>query len=87
MTNQNIQWIKNSTKYQKPPLLWFFDNKMQAGQISGFKWKERARLGVNWGFLPQHAKSISLVLSLTTGLVSPQFHCKFDDQFETVTFK
>ena len=31
-----------------------------------------------------HAKSVSLVLNITTGLVSPQFHIKFDDYFETV---
>jgi hypothetical protein len=28
--------------------------------------------------------SVALVLSLTTGYVSPQFHLKFDDFFETV---
>ena len=33
--------------------------------------------------MPQHAHSVSLVLSLQTGLVSPQFHCSFDDLFET----
>lgn len=31
-----------------------------------------------------HAQSVALVLSLTTGLVSPQFHVAFDDHFETV---
>jgi len=33
---------------------------------------------------PLHAKSVALVLSLKTGLVSPQFHCQFDDTFKTV---
>ena len=28
------------------------DSKMQAGQSSGMKWKERARIGVNLGFSP-----------------------------------
>ena len=34
---------------------------------------------------PVHARNVSLVLSLTTGLVSPQFHCNHDDFFETVS--
>jgi hypothetical protein len=33
--------------------------------------------------LPRHARSVALVLSLSTGHVSPQFHMKFDDFFET----
>jgi hypothetical protein len=48
------------------------------------KWKEQVRLGINLGFSPQHAKSVHLVLSLTTGCVSPQFHCTFDTTFETL---
>jgi hypothetical protein len=35
-------------------------------------------------FLPQHAKSVHLVLSLQSGCVSPQFHCAFDNNFETL---
>ena len=44
----------------------------------------RARVGLYLGHSPMHAKSVSLVLNITTGLVSPQFHIKFDDYFETV---
>ena len=33
---------------------------------------------------PHHAASVPLILSTQTGLVSPQFHCVFDDRFETV---
>mmetsp|Transcript_23796 Transcript_23796/g.36148 ORF Transcript_23796/g.36148 Transcript_23796/m.36148 type:complete len:153 (-) Transcript_23796:990-1448(-) len=36
------------------------------------------------GRSPQHARNVALVLSLTTGLVSPQFHIKFDPSFHTV---
>ena len=36
------------------------------------------------GHLPMHARTVSLVLNLSTGLVSPQFHLKFDDFFETI---
>jgi hypothetical protein len=40
------------------------------------KWKERSTLGIYLGRSPQHAKEVSLVLSLETGLVSPQYHVK-----------
>ncbi len=47
------------------------------------KWNPRARLGINLGPSPRHAASVSLVLNLDTGLVSPQFHVQCDDFFET----
>ena len=34
--------------------------------------------------MPNHARNVNLVLNLITGLVSPQFHCRFDDFFETI---
>ena len=36
---------------------------------------------------PHHATSVPLILSTQTGLVSPQFHCVFDDRLETVKNK
>ena len=33
-----------------------------------------------------HARSIYLVLNLSTGLVSPQYHCRFDDFLETTKY-
>lgn len=42
------------------------------------KWKARSRMGIYLGHSKQHAKSVALVLSLETGLVSPQFHVKMD---------
>lgn len=58
-------------------------NRLQAdGRIP--KWNSRARLGVYLGPSPRHASSVSLVLNLNTGLVSPQFHVQHDDFFETV---
>lgn len=50
----------------------------------GSKWSERARCGIYLGPSPHHARNVSLVLSLETGLVSPQFHVVHDDLFETV---
>jgi hypothetical protein len=47
------------------------------------KWKPRSRVGVYLGMSPEHASTVPLVLSTTIGLVSPQFHVIFDDQFTT----
>jgi Reverse transcriptase (RNA-dependent DNA polymerase)/GAG-pre-integrase domain len=59
------------------------DGHVQSGKKAP-KWNNRARLAIYLGPSLQHAKSVSLVLSLTTGLVSPQFHIKFDDAFDTL---
>ena len=48
------------------------------------KWKDRARLGMYLGRSPVHARNISLVLDLTKGYVSPQFHCTHDKAFATI---
>jgi len=47
------------------------------------RWSPQARLGLKLGPSPSHARIINLVLSLTTGLFLPQYHCNFDDFFET----
>ena len=62
------------------------DNSLQSRQGAP-KWKERSRLGVYLGPSPNHARSIALVLNPRTGHVSPQFHIKIDDFFETVQAK
>ena len=62
------------------------DNALQSGQGAP-KWKQRSRLGVYLGPSPNHARSVALVLNPRTGHVSPQFHVKFDDFFETVQSK
>lgn len=48
-------------------------------------WKPCSRVGVYLGHSPLHASSIPLVLSTTTGLVSPQFHVVYNDHFTTTT--
>ena len=57
--------------------------KVQAGKKVS-KWSERARVGIYLGHSPQHARTVGLVLSLTTGLLSPQFHIKPDTTFHTL---
>jgi hypothetical protein len=49
------------------------------------KWSNRTRVGINLGNLSWHALNVSLILNLQTCLVSPQYHCKYDDLFETTT--
>ena len=63
--------------------IYVLDSKLAAGQ-SIPKWHKRARISIYLGRSTQHASSVALVLSTTTGLVSPQFHVAFDDLFETV---
>ena len=47
------------------------------------RWSPRACIGLNLGLSPTHARIVYLVLNLNTGCVSPQYHCRFDDFFET----
>ncbi len=58
-------------------------NALQGGKTIP-RWSPRARLGVNLGPSPNHARNVYLVLNIATGLVSPQFHVSFNDFFETV---
>jgi hypothetical protein len=60
------------------------DNRLQVNQPVS-SWLPRARLGLNLGQSPRHARNVSLVLNLNTGLVSPQFHIKHDEFFETIS--
>jgi hypothetical protein len=59
------------------------DAKLQSGKTIS-KWKHKARIGIYVGASPRHSRKVALVLSLTAGHVSPQFHVVFDDLFETM---
>jgi hypothetical protein len=63
--------------------VYVLNNAIQAGKKIP-KWSEKARVGIFLGYSPQHARTVSLVLSLTSGLTSPQFHTKFDEAFQTM---
>ena len=63
--------------------VYVLDSSLQAGHIH-HKWTQRSRVGIYIGRSPQHARSVALVLNLETGLVSPQFHVKFDSSFHTI---
>jgi hypothetical protein len=49
------------------------------------RWIDVTRIGINLGPSPRHASSVALILNLKSGLVSPQFHCQYDDCCESTT--
>jgi hypothetical protein len=59
-------------------------NSLQSQQ-SHNKWTDRSRVGIFLSHSPEHASSVPLVLNTQTGLVSPQFHCIYDDAFDTLS--
>ena len=66
--------------------MYVLDNALQSGQGAP-KWKNCSRLGVYLGPSLNHARSVLLILKPCMGHVTPQFHIKFDDFFETVQDK
>ena len=58
---------------------------MASGSGGVHHWYPRSRIGMYIGPSPRHTRSVGLVMNLQTGLVSPQFHVKYDDFFETVS--
>jgi len=62
------------------------DKSLQSGTGMLPKWNPRSNVGVYLGHSPDHASNVALVLNLTTGLVSPQYHVVFDDNFSTVGY-
>lgn len=46
-------------------------------------WSLQAQLALNLDPSPVHVQNLYLVLNLVTGLVSPQYHCHYNDFFET----
>jgi hypothetical protein len=56
----------------------------EEGNARTRQWIRRSKVAIYLGSSPRHARLVALVLNLVTGCVSPQFHLKFDDFFETV---
>ncbi len=63
---------------------YILDSRLQTNPKGAPKWEPRARLGIYVGRSPSHAGNVALVLNPVTGLVSPQYHVTFDDDFTTV---
>ena len=66
--------------------VYVLDHRLQSSSIGPPKWEPRSCLGIYIGRSPFHAGSVALVLNPRTGLVSPQYHLVFDDDFSTVPF-
>eukprot|EP00957_Ditylum_brightwellii_P127533 9725482-Ditylum_brightwellii.AAC.1 len=60
------------------------DHRLQTDNGSVPKWNPRARLGIYLGPSSRHVRNVSLVLSLETSPVSPQFHVVHDDFCKTI---
>lgn len=54
------------------------------GMVKPPKWDKRATKGLYLGRSPKHSGTVALVLNLSTGHITPQYHVVFDDGFETV---
>jgi hypothetical protein len=48
------------------------------------KWSMRSRRGIYLGVSKHHSSTVHLVLNPETGIISPQYHCIFDDSFSTI---
>ena len=48
------------------------------------KWKPRSRQGMHLGTSEAHSNTVGQFLNMSTGYVSPQYHCVYDVTFSTV---
>ena len=84
--------VFSNSKVMPNPMSWktfgcpvyVLDNALQNAGGIRHKWKHRSRVGIYLGRSPLHAATVALVLNLTTGRASPQFHVQFDPTFQTV---
>ena len=63
--------------------VYVLDPTLQAGQKIP-RWEPRSRRGVFVGLSSTHSSEVPLVLNLSTGSITPQYHVVFDDRFTTV---
>ena len=60
------------------------EHELQDGNTIPKFSRKRSHIGVYVGHSPNHASNVILVYNPLTGLVSPQYHCVFDEAFATV---
>ena len=65
-------------------LCYILDSQLQINPKGVPTWEPRARLEIYLGRSLAHAVNVALVIHLKNGLVFPQFHVVFDDNFTTV---
>ena len=67
--------------------VYVLDHRLHSAGSAGLpKWDARSRIGVYCGHSPFHAGNVALVFNPKTGLISPQYHVVFDDEFTTVPY-
>jgi hypothetical protein len=81
-TRLNCSYLRRARVFGCPSFV--LDPKLQDGKKLP-KWKPRSRQGQFLGFSPDHSTSVSLILNVQTGSISPQFHVVFDEKFTTVS--
>ena len=82
-TNQ-VQQLDHLHTFRCP--VYVLDTRLQQSKKID-KWQQRSRMGVYLGQSKHHTITVHLVLSIKTGLVSPQYHVKFDNYFKTTRWK
>ena len=80
-SKSNYSQLTNAHPWGCP--VYVLDPRLQDGHKIP-RWEPRSRRGVFVGVSPLHASSVALILNPNTNRLSPQFHCVFDDYFETV---
>ena len=58
--------------------------QLRSGARIHHKWKQLSELGIYLGTSPVRYRNVALILNPKTGLVSPQFHVRFDPEFTMV---
>jgi hypothetical protein len=80
-SQSNYTHLKNAHPWGCP--VYVFNPRLQ----DGFKiprWEPHSRRGVFLVISPLHASTVGLILNPNTNCLSPQYHCGYDDYFETV---
>ena len=88
---KNPTQLFTSTEVQENPKHWkpfgcptfVLTPALRAPQCIHHKWKHQSELGIYLGPSPVHHRNLALILNPVTGLVSPQFHFRFDPEFTT----
>ena len=82
-TPDDLSALKHAHPWGCP--VYVLDPRLQDGHKLP-RWNSRACQGTFVGITDIHASSVGLIRNPTTNRLSPQFHCIYDDYFETVTF-
>ena len=74
--------LKNFHPFGCP--VYILEEALQSAGSMFPKWNDRSKVGIFLQHSPHHATDVPLLLNTQTGLVTPQFHCVYDDNFDTV---